>query len=82
MNAASIFLSDGKFYTSAGITAGIDLSLALIEEDCGRPLESQGRREVQQSAVHSRKAASSQFGNIRRIRAGGATACPGLPALE
>jgi transcriptional regulator GlxA family with amidase domain len=31
----ALFLKDGKFYTSAGITAGIDLSLALIEEDYG-----------------------------------------------
>ncbi len=31
----AIFLKDGKFYTSAGITAGIDLALSLIEEDCG-----------------------------------------------
>lgn len=30
-----IFLQDGNIYTSAGITAGIDLSLALIEEDLG-----------------------------------------------
>jgi transcriptional regulator GlxA family with amidase domain len=31
----SIFLKDGPFYTSAGATAGIDLSLSLIEEDYG-----------------------------------------------
>jgi transcriptional regulator GlxA family with amidase domain len=31
----AIFLKDGPFYTSAGATAGIDLSLALIEEDFG-----------------------------------------------
>ena len=30
-----IFLRAGKVWTSAGITAGIDLSLAMIEEDCG-----------------------------------------------
>ena len=30
-----IFIKDGPFYTSAGITAGIDLSLALVEEDLG-----------------------------------------------
>ncbi|WP_446744808.1 GlxA family transcriptional regulator [Silvibacterium acidisoli] len=30
-----IFVKDGNVYTSAGITAGIDLSLALVEEDCG-----------------------------------------------
>jgi transcriptional regulator GlxA family with amidase domain len=30
-----IFLRDGSIYTSAGITAGIDLSLTLVEEDLG-----------------------------------------------
>ena len=30
-----IYLKDGNIYTSAGITAGIDLSLALVEEDHG-----------------------------------------------
>jgi transcriptional regulator GlxA family with amidase domain len=30
-----IYLRDGTIYTSAGITAGIDLSLALVEEDHG-----------------------------------------------
>src|SRR5947209_3399544 len=31
----AIYLKDGPFYTGAGIAAGIDLSLALIEEDFG-----------------------------------------------
>ena len=31
----ALFRRDGKFYTSAGVTAGIDLALALIEEDYG-----------------------------------------------
>jgi transcriptional regulator GlxA family with amidase domain len=31
-----IFLRDGSVYTSGGITSGIDLSLALVEEDWGR----------------------------------------------
>lgn len=30
-----IFVTDGKFYTGAGVTAGMDLALALIEEDHG-----------------------------------------------
>jgi transcriptional regulator GlxA family with amidase domain len=30
-----IWLRDGKFYTSAGATSGMDLSLALVEEDLG-----------------------------------------------
>lgn len=31
-----IFVRDGSTYTSAGVTAGIDLALALVEEDHGR----------------------------------------------
>jgi transcriptional regulator GlxA family with amidase domain len=31
----ALFLKDGRYYTSGGITAGIDLALALIEEDLG-----------------------------------------------
>lgn len=31
-----IFVRDGRFYTSAGVTAGIDLALALVEDDHGR----------------------------------------------
>ncbi len=33
-----IYVRDGSCYTSAGVTAGIDLCLALVEEDFGRPL--------------------------------------------
>src|SRR3974390_42948 len=31
----SLYLKDGKYWTAAGVTAGIDLALALIEEDFG-----------------------------------------------
>jgi transcriptional regulator GlxA family with amidase domain len=31
----AIFIKDGSLYTSAGVTAGIDLALALLEEDHG-----------------------------------------------
>jgi transcriptional regulator GlxA family with amidase domain len=33
-----IYLRDGAVYTSAGITAGIDLTLALVEEDHGHKI--------------------------------------------
>jgi transcriptional regulator GlxA family with amidase domain len=33
-----IFVRDGNVVTSAGVTAGIDLALALVEEDLGREL--------------------------------------------
>jgi transcriptional regulator GlxA family with amidase domain len=32
----AIYIRDGRIYTSAGITAGIDLCLGLVEEDLGR----------------------------------------------
>lgn len=33
-----IFIADDRFWTSAGVTAGIDLALAMIEQDLGRDL--------------------------------------------
>ncbi len=33
-----IFIRDGPIWTSAGVTAGIDLALAMVEADKGRPL--------------------------------------------
>ncbi|MBN6715321.1 GlxA family transcriptional regulator [Pseudomonas capsici] len=33
-----IFINDGPFWTSAGVTAGIDLALALIEQDLGHSI--------------------------------------------
>src|SRR5262249_15253141 len=33
-----IFIKDGSIWTSAGITAGIDLALAMIEQDSGHHL--------------------------------------------
>lgn len=35
MAADELFVKDGRFYTAAGVTSGIDLSLSLIEEDLG-----------------------------------------------
>jgi transcriptional regulator GlxA family with amidase domain len=36
VEADPIFVNDGAIWTSAGVTAGIDLALALVEEDLGR----------------------------------------------
>ena len=35
LDIASIWTRDGKVYTSAGVSTGIDLALALVEDDCG-----------------------------------------------
>jgi transcriptional regulator GlxA family with amidase domain len=38
VDPAPIWIQDGNYYTTAGVTAGIDLSLALLEEDHGAAL--------------------------------------------
>jgi transcriptional regulator GlxA family with amidase domain len=34
----AIFVRDGQLWTSAGVTAGMDMALAIVEQDWGRPL--------------------------------------------
>jgi transcriptional regulator GlxA family with amidase domain len=41
-----IFVRDGDIATSAGVTAGIDLALALVEEDVGREMALAVAREL------------------------------------
>jgi transcriptional regulator GlxA family with amidase domain len=41
-----LWVKDGKFYTSAGISAGIDLALAWVEDDCGAGLAHEAAREL------------------------------------
>src|SRR5690606_23560541 len=54
-----IFVRDGQAWSSAGITAGIDLALAMIGEDLGEAL---ARAVAQQLVVyHRRPGGQSQF---------------------
>jgi len=47
VDADSIYVRDGHIWSSAGVTAGMDLALALVEEDCGRDVAlSVARRHV------------------------------------
>lgn len=46
VEADQIFVKDGNVYTSAGVTAGMDLALALVEEDHGRELALRVAREL------------------------------------
>ena len=41
-----IFIRDGNTYTSAGVLAGMDLALALVEEDLGSPIALEVAREL------------------------------------
>ena len=46
VDADPIFVRDGNVYTSAGVTAGMDLALALVEEDHGREVALHVAREL------------------------------------
>jgi transcriptional regulator GlxA family with amidase domain len=60
-----IFVRNGKVWTSAGITAGIDLALALIADDLG---EAAAKRTAQELVVyHRRPGGQSQFSALLRL---------------
>ena len=60
-----IYTRDGKVWTSAGITAGIDLSLALIADDLG---DEPARKSAQELVVyHRRPGGQSQFSALLDI---------------
>jgi transcriptional regulator GlxA family with amidase domain len=48
-----IFINEGPVWTSAGLTAGLDLAVALIEKDLGRDLASAVARRL---VMHHRRA--------------------------
>jgi transcriptional regulator GlxA family with amidase domain len=61
-----IFLRDGDIWTSAGVTAGIDLALAFVEADLGRPLALHVAREL---VVFLRRPGSqAQFSTTLRLQ--------------
>ncbi len=70
-----IFLNDGPIWTSAGVTAGIDLALALVEQDLGRSVSMAVARylvvflkrpggQAQFSAALSLQTADERFGEL------------------
>ena len=65
VDADRIFISDRGVWTSAGVTAGIDLALALIEADHGPDLARQVAREL--VVYHRRAGGQSQFAPISQM---------------
>ncbi|MFA7263301.1 MAG: GlxA family transcriptional regulator [Caulobacter sp.] len=64
-----IWVRDGAVWSSAGITAGIDLALALVAEDLGEDI---ARKAAQQLVVyHRRPGGQSQFSAMLELEAGG-----------
>jgi transcriptional regulator GlxA family with amidase domain len=46
VEADPLWVKDGNIYTSAGVSAGVDLALAWMEEDCGSALAHEAAREL------------------------------------
>jgi transcriptional regulator GlxA family with amidase domain len=60
-----IFINGGRIWTSAGMTACVDLCLALVESDHGPEL---ARRIARQLVVHHRRSGGqSQFGALLEL---------------
>jgi transcriptional regulator GlxA family with amidase domain len=69
-----IYTRSGKLWTSAGITAGIDLALAMIEDDLG---EEVARRAAQELVVyHRRPGGQSQFSALLELERPGGRFAP------
>jgi transcriptional regulator GlxA family with amidase domain len=87
-----IFVRDGAVWTSAGVTAAIDLALALVEADVGRTLALAVARhlvmflkrpggQAQFSAALSLQGAEDRFGVLHSWMAGRLADDLSLPAL-
>ena len=63
-----IFIHDGPVWTSAGISAGIDLALALVEEDHGTALAQAVAGEM--VVYHRRAGGQSQFSSLLAMSPG------------
>jgi transcriptional regulator GlxA family with amidase domain len=72
-----LWVKDGNIYTCAGISAGIDLALAWVEEDCGAALAHEAARELvlflrrpggQPQVSVSLAAQASEMASIRELQ--------------
>jgi transcriptional regulator GlxA family with amidase domain len=61
-----IFTRDGNVWTSAGITAGIDLALAMVTEDHGEEIAQQTARQL--VLYHRRSGGQSQFSTLLELK--------------
>ncbi|MCP3469653.1 GlxA family transcriptional regulator [Bradyrhizobium sp. CCGUVB1N3] len=62
-----IFTRDGDVWTSAGITAGIDLALAMVTEDHGEAIAQDTARQL--VLYHRRSGGQSQFSSLLELKA-------------
>lgn len=87
-----IFVRDGHIWTSAGVTAGIDLALALVQEDLGRSMALEVARELvvflkrpggqaQFSAMLAMQKGDDRFGELHAWMAGHLASDLSVPML-
>jgi transcriptional regulator GlxA family with amidase domain len=62
-----IFVRDGNIWSSAGISAGIDLALALVAEDLGEEIAQKTARQL--VLYHRRSGGQSQFSSLLELKA-------------
>ena len=65
LDADRIWIRDGEIWTSAGITAGIDLALAMIADDLGEDLARSVARHL--VVYHRRPSGQSQFSALLEL---------------
>ena len=63
----AIFIQADNIWTSAGVSAGIDLALAMVEADCGREIAMQVAREL--VVYLKRPGGQSQFSELLQSQA-------------
>lgn len=61
-----IFIADGNVWTSAGMTAGIDLTLALVEDDLGAEMSKGIAKQL--VVYHRRTGGQSQFSALLELQ--------------
>lgn len=74
----AIFICDGPVCTSAGVTAGMDLALALVEADCGRAVALKAARKL--LVTPTRAGGQSQFRDNFQNRTASSPAIEGIQA--
>jgi len=62
-----IYIRDGHIWSSAGISAGIDLALALVAEDFGEKIAQATARQL--VLYHRRSGGQSQFSSLLELKA-------------
>jgi transcriptional regulator GlxA family with amidase domain len=64
-----IYVQDGNIWSSAGVTAGIDLALAMAAEDFGEEIAKDTARRL--VVYHRRSGGQSQFSQLLELKAPG-----------